>query len=65
MLTTEPWPDPAPYNGRQVAMIGAGNWWAWIDHEVASDLLGPVPAGSMVVRADRVGRLGYCCVILT
>lgn len=33
-----------------------GAWAAWLDHEVAAgDLLGPAPAGSVVVRADRVG----------
>lgn len=58
MLTTEPGPDVAPYHGRQVALLGAGAWAAWLDHEVAAgDLLGPAPAGSVVVRADRVGGL--------
>ena len=56
MLTNEPGPDVAPYHGRQVALLGAGAWAAWLDHAVAAgDLLGPAPAGSVVVRADRVG----------
>lgn len=56
MLTTEPGPDVAPYHGRQVALLGAGAWRAWLDHEVATgDLLGPARAGSVEVRADRVG----------
>ena len=56
MLTTEPGPDVAPYHGRQVALLGPSAWGKWLDHEVAAgDLLGPAPAGSVVVRADRVG----------
>lgn len=55
MLTTEPGPDVAPYHGRQVALLGPKAWAAWLDHEAAGDLLGPAPAGSVVVRADRVG----------
>ena len=56
MLTTEPGPDVAPYHGRQVALLGPGAWATWLDHEVAAgELLGPAPAGSVVVRADRVG----------
>ena len=56
MLTTEPGRDVAPYHGRQVALLGPGAWAAWLGHEVAAgDLLGPAPAGSVVVRADRVG----------
>ncbi len=54
MLTTEPGPDVAPYHGRQVALLGAEAWAKWLDHEVAAgDLLGPAPAVSVVVRADR------------
>lgn len=56
MLTTEPGPDVAPYHGRQVALLAPGSWRSWLDHEAtAGDLLGPAPAGSVVVRADRVG----------
>ena len=56
MLTTEPGPDVAPYHSRQVALLGVGAWRAWLDYEAAAgDLLGPAPAGSVVVRADRVG----------
>ena len=56
MLTTEPGPDVRPYHLRQVALLAPGDWRAWLDHSVAaSDLLGPAPAGSVVVRADRVG----------
>lgn len=55
-LTTKPGPDVAPCHGRQVALLGPSAWAAWLDHEVAAgDLLGPAPAGSLVVRADRVG----------
>jgi putative SOS response-associated peptidase YedK len=51
MLTTEPGPDVAPYHGRQVAVVAPGNWAAWLGHEVkASELLGPCPAGSLVVQ---------------
>lgn len=56
MLTTEPGPDVAPYHGRQVALLGPKAWRSWLDHAAAAgDLLGPAPAGSLVVRADRVG----------
>lgn len=56
MLTTEPGPDVAPYHGRQVALLGAGAWQSWLDHRgTAAELLGPAPAGSLVVRAAPAG----------
>ena len=50
MLTTEPGPDVAPYHSRQVAVLPAANWRAWLDPAVpAAELLRPLPAGSLTV----------------
>ena len=54
MLTTEPGPDVAPYHLRQVAVVAPGNWAAWLGHEgKASELLGPMPAGTVTVQAAK------------
>ena len=51
MLTTEPGPDVASYHNRQVAVLPPGDWKAWLDPAVpASDVLKPLPAGSLNVR---------------
>ena len=50
MLTTEPGPDVAPYHGRQVAVLGAGQWKPWLDGQPASELLGPAAAGTLLVQ---------------
>lgn len=51
MLTTEPGPDVAAYHSRQVAVVGVGDWRAWLDHSgTARDLLGPLPEGALTVR---------------
>ena len=51
MLTTEPGPDVAPYHNRQVAVLPAAAWGAWLDHSApAADLIRPLPAGSLTVR---------------
>jgi putative SOS response-associated peptidase YedK len=51
MLTTEPGPDVAPYHNRQVAVLPADRWSAWLDPAVsAADLLQPLPAGTLDVR---------------
>ena len=53
MLTTEPGPDVAPYHGRQVAVLAPGDWKAWLDHSApAGELLKPLPAGTLTVRAS-------------
>ena len=48
MLTTEPGPDVAPYHGRQIAVLRAADWHAWLDYsQPANELLRPLPAGSL------------------
>jgi putative SOS response-associated peptidase YedK len=50
MLTTGPGPDVASYHGRQVVVIPQAGWRSWLDHSLpASDLIGPLPAGSLSV----------------
>ena len=50
MLTTEPGPDVAPYHGRQIAVLPAADWRAWLDYsQPANELLRPLPAGSLDV----------------
>jgi putative SOS response-associated peptidase YedK len=52
MLTTEPGPDVAPYHTRQVAVLPASNWRAWLDPSVpAREIIGAAPAGTLWVRA--------------
>jgi len=52
MLTTEPGPDVAPYHGRQVAVLRPEQWKPWLAYtEPASELLGPLPAGTLEVVA--------------
>ena len=51
MLTTEPGPDVAAYHNRQVAVVPANDWRAWLDASIpARELLRPVPAGTLQVR---------------
>ena len=51
MLTTEPGPDVAPYHGRQIAVLRASDWRAWLaNSKPARDLLRPLPAGTLDVR---------------
>lgn len=51
MLTTEPGLDVAPYHNRQIAVLPPQQWSAWLDPAVpASDLLAPLPAGSLAVQ---------------
>ena len=53
MLTTEPGPDVAPYHHRQVAVLAPADWKAWLDHSApAAELLKPLPAGTLSVRAS-------------
>jgi putative SOS response-associated peptidase YedK len=52
MLTVEPGPDVAPYHNRQVAVLGAGEWRAWLDYSApARELIRPLPAGTLSVTA--------------
>ena len=51
MLTTEPGPDVAPIHNRQIALLGPGDWKAWLDHSGSErELLKPLPAGTLAVR---------------
>lgn len=50
MLTTPPGPDIAPIHNRQVAILPADEWAAWLGYRApAHDLLGPCPTGTLIV----------------
>jgi putative SOS response-associated peptidase YedK len=50
MLTTEPGADVAPYHDRQIAVLAASDWEAWLDPAgPPAGLLQPLPAGSLTV----------------
>lgn len=50
MLTCLPGPDVAPYHNRQVAVLPAERWSAWLDPSVpAAEVLQPLPAGALTV----------------
>ena len=50
MLTTEPGPDVAPYQGRQVVVLGREDWGRWLDAAVpAGEVLRPAGAGTLEV----------------
>ena len=52
MLTTEPGPDVAPYHGRQVALLRPEQWKPWLTYaQPASELIGPLPPGTLEVSA--------------
>ncbi|MFL6788952.1 MAG: SOS response-associated peptidase [Sphingomicrobium sp.] len=52
MLTTEPGPDVARYHNRQIAVLPSSAWLPWLDNSApARELLRPLPAGSLAVRA--------------
>ena len=56
MLTTEPGPDVAPYHGRQVAVLQPEHWKAWLTYSApAGELLGPAPAGTLLVSSATAG----------
>jgi putative SOS response-associated peptidase YedK len=51
LLTTTPGPDIQPYHNRQVALLKRSDWDSWLDYSAAaSDLIGPLPAGTLGVR---------------
>ena len=59
MLTTEPGPDVAPYHNRQIVVLRPENWSAWIElSRPATELLRPLPAGSLGVKTVRAGTAG-------
>jgi putative SOS response-associated peptidase YedK len=52
MLTTEPGTDVAPYHNRQVVVLPPQEWDDWLNYKApARDLLKPLPAGTLEVRA--------------
>lgn len=52
MLTCPPGPDVAPYHNRQVAVLPAAKWRAWLDHRTpAAELIAPLPPGTLSVSA--------------
>jgi len=54
LLTTAPGPDVAPIHDRQMVIIRRSDWRAWLDlTRPESDLLQPLPAGSLQVEQVR------------
>ena len=52
MLTCPPGEDVAPYHHRQVAVLPPTRWREWLDGAApASELIGPLPAGTLAVEA--------------
>ena len=57
MLTTTPGPDIAPIHDRQVCVLPPQDWAAWLFlTRPEAELLGPLPAGSLVVEVVREGK---------
>ena len=56
MLTTAPGPDVEPIHNRQIAVLQPQDWKAWVYlAKPESELLRPLPAGSLRVETVRVG----------
>jgi putative SOS response-associated peptidase YedK len=57
MLTTAPGPDIAPFHDRQIVVLPARDWasWLYLDRP-ETELLRPLPAGSLRVSLAREGR---------
>jgi putative SOS response-associated peptidase YedK len=56
MLTTSPGPDVAPIHGRQVVVLKPTQWAEWIYlSKPESEVLAPLPAGSLCVEQVRPG----------
>jgi putative SOS response-associated peptidase YedK len=54
LLTTEPGPDVALIHDRQMVVLDRPDWMAWLDlTRPESDLLRPLPAGSLAVEQVR------------
>jgi putative SOS response-associated peptidase YedK len=52
LLTVPPGADVAPYHNRQIALLPASNWRAWLDGSASSkELLRPAEAGELSVAA--------------
>lgn len=56
MLTTDPGPDVAPYHNRQMVVLRPEDWAAWLYlTKPESELLQPLPEGSLAVETVRQG----------
>jgi putative SOS response-associated peptidase YedK len=56
MLTTAPGPDIAPYHDRQICVLSAADWAAWLYlTKPEAALLKPLPAGTLAVETVRKG----------
>ena len=54
LWTTEPGPDVAPIHDRQLIILERADWSAWLDQtRPESELLRPLPAGSLTVEQVR------------
>jgi putative SOS response-associated peptidase YedK len=54
LLTTDPGPDVAPIHDRQMVVLDRSDWLAWLDLTLPeSELLRPLPAGSLAVEQVR------------
>jgi putative SOS response-associated peptidase YedK len=54
LLTTDPSSDVAPIHDRQMVVLHRQDWLAWLDlARPESDLLRPLPAGSLAVEQVR------------
>lgn len=54
ILTTAPGPDVSPIHDRQMVVLDRADWGAWLDlARPESDLLRPLPAGSLSVEQVR------------
>lgn len=57
MLTTSPGPDIAPFHDRQVVVLPVEDWAGWLYFEGGElELLRPLPANSLTVSLDRLGK---------
>lgn len=57
MLTTAPGPDVAPIHDRQVVVLRPHDWSSWLTlSKPDSELLRPLPEGSLAVETVRQGR---------
>jgi putative SOS response-associated peptidase YedK len=57
MLTTAPGPDMAPIHGRQIAVLPAGEWSAWLMLcKPEAELLKPLPPGTLTAETIRPSR---------
>ncbi|MGN6495869.1 MAG: SOS response-associated peptidase family protein [Tsuneonella sp.] len=51
MLTAPPGPDVAPYHNRQIVLLSPADCFRWLTAVNATDLLRPLPEGSLNVEA--------------